>query len=463
MALLALGAAVRCSTRSGRLVRAVGRCSPSSCSRSRLVGALVAPRLPAQPDRLALPRRRAGRRRLTSSSYGWTPYALDAAGSLPGRASGRAGRRDWIQPVCRRRRSSLRCCCSRTAACLAAAGGAGRCGLRRAVSLLVLVQYAFAPGPLDEFPTVANPVGLDAACRGCADVDVERSDRRSLFVARSASLVVRFRRSRGVERQQLKWFAYAAALRGRLPDRARSLSEPRGTARTCRSSRASCSRPRSRCVPAAAGIAILRYRLYDIDLVINRTLVYGALTATLAAAYLGVRAASPARARRSPASPTWRSPARRSRSRRCSGPRARGSRRSSTAASTAAATTRRDAGGVRRAAARRARPRGARRRPARRRARDDAARARLAVAEEHAVTAAAPPWRLWVARAVLTAAAVGARTWSSAAPRRTATACRCRSRRCSARSCWRSRTVGALVAARRPRNPIGWLLAGARR
>jgi hypothetical protein len=91
------------------------------------------------------------------------------------------------------------------------------------------------------------------------------------------SVAVRFRRSRGIERQQLKWFLYAAApillvpFSEYLPVIVDALSF--GWVFIG--------------FPAAVGIAVLRYRLYDIDLVINRTLVYGALTATLALVYLG--------------------------------------------------------------------------------------------------------------------------------------------------------------------------------
>jgi hypothetical protein len=96
------------------------------------------------------------------------------------------------------------------------------------------------------------------------------------------SLFVRFHRARGDERQQIKWFASAAALTlvwilvfdqstHGLPGAIVALS-------------ALLVIPS---IPLSTGIAILRYRLYDIDLLINRTLVYGTLTATLVALYFG--------------------------------------------------------------------------------------------------------------------------------------------------------------------------------
>jgi hypothetical protein len=90
-----------------------------------------------------------------------------------------------------------------------------------------------------------------------------------------AALVVRFRRSRGIERQQLKWFTYAAALApvpGFVYEAAPSIF---GLLRTL-------ILP---LVPISIGVAILRYRLYEIDRILNRTLVYGLLTAVLGLCY----------------------------------------------------------------------------------------------------------------------------------------------------------------------------------
>jgi hypothetical protein len=92
------------------------------------------------------------------------------------------------------------------------------------------------------------------------------------------SLVIRFRRSRGEERQQLKWFTYAGALL--LP------GAVLGTFVT--GPLAAVFAVPVVFVPIAAGIAILRYRLYDIDRLINRTLVYGLLTALLGGGYAAV-------------------------------------------------------------------------------------------------------------------------------------------------------------------------------
>jgi hypothetical protein len=131
--------------------------------------------------------------------------------------------------------------------------------------------------------TIDNPVGISWA------PDPEHGPLGSglltllivCMVAAVVSVVLRFRRSRGVERQQLKWFTFAAALLGAsllltsfvLPDG--ELSDlVFGLAIAF--------------VPVAAGIAILRHRLYDIDRLVNRTLVYGLLTALLGAVYAGV-------------------------------------------------------------------------------------------------------------------------------------------------------------------------------
>jgi hypothetical protein len=101
-------------------------------------------------------------------------------------------------------------------------------------------------------------------------------------VACVASLVVRFRRSRGVERQ-LKWFVYAAAvtLGGLLVTEVAPI--PEGSALNDLLAVVGLAVVPS--IPVAAGIAILRYRLYEIDRIVNRTLVYGALTALLAGVY----------------------------------------------------------------------------------------------------------------------------------------------------------------------------------
>jgi hypothetical protein len=90
------------------------------------------------------------------------------------------------------------------------------------------------------------------------------------------SLVLRLRRSAGEERQQLKLFVYAVALFAlALPTSVLVFGDGRMGVLFLP------------LVPGAAGVAILRYRLYDIDLLINRTLVYGSLTAMLALVYFG--------------------------------------------------------------------------------------------------------------------------------------------------------------------------------
>jgi len=111
------------------------------------------------------------------------------------------------------------------------------------------------------------------------------------MLASVISLALRFRSAASIERQQIKWLLYAGALTLIMnatiaPAAPFELSDNDlpGVVSALLSLLAYLA---VISIPVAVGIAILRHRLYDIDVVINRTLVYGALTLTLAAVYVG--------------------------------------------------------------------------------------------------------------------------------------------------------------------------------
>ncbi len=160
-----------------------------------------------------------------------------------------------------------------------------------AAALFGVVGLGLRPGHFAEteaFDTFSNPLGVGSdpepfdALGGLSWLLVT-----SGMFACGVAMVRRMRRAHGIERLQLKWIAFAASLFavGFLVISITFFVELSGSIidplRTAVLGLGFCT------IPIAAGIAILRYRLYDIDVVINRTLVYGALTATLAAAYLG--------------------------------------------------------------------------------------------------------------------------------------------------------------------------------
>jgi hypothetical protein len=126
---------------------------------------------------------------------------------------------------------------------------------------------------------IDNPIGIEGLA-SVEDLPIFGVLNGLLFVGiigAVVSVVVRFRRSQGVERQQMKWFLYAAALLLLFP-----VAEPLSEIAT-----GAVLAVVLLALPTAVGIAVLRYRLYGIDLVINRTLVYGPLTAMLVLVYLG--------------------------------------------------------------------------------------------------------------------------------------------------------------------------------
>ena len=139
---------------------------------------------------------------------------------------------------------------------------------------------------------LANPIGSAGADAFYAwATDVQNASWPAFFVLAAAALVVRFRRSRGQERKQLDWIATGAAFQvGAVVVLQLVTVSPLHSidpgARFAAEVFAGVPFAVSFCVvPIAAGVAILRYRLYDLDLLINRALVYATLSAVLGATY----------------------------------------------------------------------------------------------------------------------------------------------------------------------------------
>jgi hypothetical protein len=145
-----------------------------------------------------------------------------------------------------------------------------------------LVYLALAPGPIEAFPSVRNPFGIEAAAFELLGA-IGLWTTLACLIAAILSLILRFYRSRGEERLQLKWFTYAATL-GFSTIVVGNVLAPAALEGRLLGTLVWTMAPLS--LPVAAAIAILRYRLYDIDIIINRTLVYGSLTAMLVLVYI---------------------------------------------------------------------------------------------------------------------------------------------------------------------------------
>jgi hypothetical protein len=156
-----------------------------------------------------------------------------------------------------------------------------------AATVVLVVSAAFDPRPLEpEDPTFQGPLAAPPALSGLLAVAGAAGVVTLLvgLVVAAGSLVVRYRRARGLERQQLRWLALAAALSAVML-LAAVASAVLGASLGVVLVAAGVS---VAVLPLATGAAILRYRLYDLDRIISRTLAYGLLTVLLGLGYAAV-------------------------------------------------------------------------------------------------------------------------------------------------------------------------------
>jgi signal transduction histidine kinase len=144
---------------------------------------------------------------------------------------------------------------------------------------LVIPGNALFPGhPVNGYPRISNPIGWTGHEELLSTLQTLSLVPAAAFVVGVvASVIVRFRRSRGIERQQLKWFMFSFLL---VPVALALNNVPVFDQLSFMIA-----------IPALAisiALAVLRYRLYDLDVVIGRTLVYGALALFITAVYIGI-------------------------------------------------------------------------------------------------------------------------------------------------------------------------------
>jgi hypothetical protein len=149
--------------------------------------------------------------------------------------------------------------------------------LAAAATAGITMAFAFGQRTLEGHPGIPNPFGVP----GATALEAAFLLLPPVSLAAAVSLLLRFRRATGEARQQLKWFAAGAGVAA-LSVLASVLLGIAGADAIANA----VVLGGIACLPVATGVAILRYRLYDIDRLLNRTLVYGLLTAGLGTCYV---------------------------------------------------------------------------------------------------------------------------------------------------------------------------------
>ena len=157
------------------------------------------------------------------------------------------------------------------------------------VMFLICVGFIFLPGPLEGYPGVRNPFGLEGQPWASVAASVVLPLLPLCMLASALSLVWRYRHAGREMREQIKWVAFAASLvaAGYLVTLISGLVLASEASSAWRAFLEIMVQLSFAGIPVAIGFAVLKYRLYDIDFIINRALVYGLSTILLVATYFG--------------------------------------------------------------------------------------------------------------------------------------------------------------------------------